>query len=190
MPASSISSHPPPPPPPPPPAPAPRRRASACPARDAGVKGITRKVIRTLEALGHPDPALEAEADAEEDDDEHEVARALAADADARRAGAGKQRAVGETKKIDWEIPRKVFHSSIARSLFPANVSTGTQFSRGLLHHAGPVPDAEHVAADGGAAPLSSASMSVRWDSLCARASATERGDPSGNLIEAVTGIG
>ncbi|KAJ6523071.1 hypothetical protein DFH09DRAFT_867026, partial [Mycena vulgaris] len=95
-------------------APVPRRRASASPARDVGVKGITRKVIRTLEGLGHLDPALEAEADAEEDDDEHEVARALAADAEARRVGAGKQRAVvGETKKIDWEIPRKVFHSSI-----------------------------------------------------------------------------
>ncbi|KAJ6545857.1 hypothetical protein DFH09DRAFT_1508747 [Mycena vulgaris] len=59
----------------PPPAPVPRRRASASPARDVGVKGITRKVIRTLEGLGHLDPALEAEADAEEDDDEHEVAR-------------------------------------------------------------------------------------------------------------------
>ncbi|KAJ6545867.1 hypothetical protein DFH09DRAFT_1367557 [Mycena vulgaris] len=79
----------------PPPAPVPRRRASASPARDVGVKGITRKVIRTLEGLGHLDPALEAEADAEEDDDEHEVARALAADAEARRVGAGKQRAVG-----------------------------------------------------------------------------------------------
>ncbi|KAJ6545848.1 hypothetical protein DFH09DRAFT_1367549 [Mycena vulgaris] len=77
----------------PPPAPAPRRRASASPARDARVKGITRKVIRTLEGLGHLDPALEAEADAEEDDDEHEVTRALAADAEARRVGAGKQRA-------------------------------------------------------------------------------------------------
>ncbi|KAJ6545878.1 hypothetical protein DFH09DRAFT_1172184 [Mycena vulgaris] len=99
----------------PPAAPVPRRRASASPARDVGVKGITRKVIRTLEGLGHLDPALEAEADAEEDDDEHEVARALAADAEARRVGAGKQRASvgGETKKIDWEIPRKVFHSSI-----------------------------------------------------------------------------
>ncbi|KAJ6545844.1 hypothetical protein DFH09DRAFT_927596, partial [Mycena vulgaris] len=98
----------------PPPAPVPRRRASASPARDAGVKGITRKVIRTLEGLGHLDPALEAEADAEEDDDEHEVARALAAHADARRVG--KLRALGpgaEKKKIDWEIPRKVFHSSI-----------------------------------------------------------------------------
>ncbi|KAJ6545911.1 hypothetical protein DFH09DRAFT_1367583 [Mycena vulgaris] len=84
MPASSISGQ------TPPPAPAPRRRASATPAHNAGVKSITRKVIHTLEGLGHLDPALEAEADVEEDDDEHEVARALAADADARRVGAGK----------------------------------------------------------------------------------------------------
>ncbi|KAJ7457403.1 hypothetical protein FB451DRAFT_1564240 [Mycena latifolia] len=93
------------------PPPAPRRRASASPSRDAGVKGITRKVIRTLEGLGHP--AL-SEAD-DEADDEHEVARALAADAERR---AGKQRAIHPSagapqKKIDWEIPRKVFHSSI-----------------------------------------------------------------------------
>ncbi|KAJ6545888.1 hypothetical protein DFH09DRAFT_1508836 [Mycena vulgaris] len=61
----------------PPPAPAPRCHTSATPAHNAGVKGITRKVIRTLEGLGHLDPALEAEADVEEDDDEHEIARAL-----------------------------------------------------------------------------------------------------------------
>ncbi|KAJ7457417.1 hypothetical protein FB451DRAFT_1372548 [Mycena latifolia] len=93
------------------PPPAPRRRASASPSRDAGVKGITRKVIRTLEGLGHP---VLSEAD-DEADDEHEVARALEADAERR---AGKQRALhpstgGPQKKIDWEIPRKVFHSSI-----------------------------------------------------------------------------
>ncbi|KAJ6481599.1 hypothetical protein DFH09DRAFT_1378673 [Mycena vulgaris] len=75
---------------PPPPAPALRRRASATPAHNAGVKGITRKVIRTLEGLRHLDPALEAEADVEEDDDKHEVARALTADTDARRVGARK----------------------------------------------------------------------------------------------------
>ncbi|KAJ7101419.1 hypothetical protein B0H15DRAFT_919781 [Mycena belliarum] len=84
-----------------------RRRASASPSRDAGVKGITRKVIRTLEGLGHLDPALEAD---DEADDESEVARALE-----DNVRAGKQRAVvpSQTKKIDWEIPRKVFHSSI-----------------------------------------------------------------------------
>ncbi|KAJ7127856.1 hypothetical protein C8R44DRAFT_100021 [Mycena epipterygia] len=82
------------------------RRASASPSRDSGVKGITRKVIRTLEGLGHLDPAMEAD---DEVDDEHEVARTL--------VRAGKQRAppvdMPAQKKIDWEIPRKVFHSSI-----------------------------------------------------------------------------
>ncbi|KAJ7226831.1 hypothetical protein GGX14DRAFT_627191 [Mycena pura] len=92
--------------------PPPRRtpRRSASPLHDAGVKGITRKVIRTLEGLGHLDPPSEAEAD-DEMDDETEVAAALRAD---RRQG--KLRALSEAapqKKIDWEIPRKVFHSSI-----------------------------------------------------------------------------
>ncbi|KAJ6454252.1 hypothetical protein C8R47DRAFT_997342, partial [Mycena vitilis] len=83
-----------------------RRRSSASPSPAAGVKGVTRKVIRTLEGLGH---AMEADADDEAEDEE--VAAALKAD---RRAG--KQRALEdgvEAKKIDWEIPRKVFHSSI-----------------------------------------------------------------------------
>ncbi|KAJ7604093.1 hypothetical protein DFH06DRAFT_1391605 [Mycena polygramma] len=83
-----------------------RRRSSASPSPAAGVKGVTRKVIRTLEGLGH---AMEADADDEAEDEE--VAAALKAD---RRAG--KQRALEdglEGKKIDWEIPRKVFHSSI-----------------------------------------------------------------------------
>ncbi|KAJ7457423.1 hypothetical protein FB451DRAFT_1183331 [Mycena latifolia] len=72
---------------PPPLPPAPRHRAYASPSRDAGVKCITCKVIRTLEGLGHP--ALD-EAD-DEADDEHEVAQALSADAGRR---AGKQRAL------------------------------------------------------------------------------------------------
>jgi diacylglycerol kinase (CTP) len=71
-------------------------------------------VIRTLEGLGH----AVVETDTDDDPEESEVAEALRAD---RRHG--KQRAtmegapngvVGEAKKkIDWEIPRKVFHSSI-----------------------------------------------------------------------------
>ncbi|KAJ7666764.1 hypothetical protein DFH06DRAFT_984327, partial [Mycena polygramma] len=51
------------------------------------------------------------EADADDEAEDEEVAAALKAD---RRAG--KQRALedgAEVKKIDWEIPRKVFHSSI-----------------------------------------------------------------------------
>ncbi|KAJ6530263.1 hypothetical protein B0H19DRAFT_1273920 [Mycena capillaripes] len=87
--------------------PPPRRRSSASPSPAVGVKGVTRKVIRTLEGLGH---AMEADAD-DEAEDETEVAAALKAD---RRQG--KQRALegaAEVKKIDWEIPRKVLHSSI-----------------------------------------------------------------------------
>ncbi|KAJ7429564.1 hypothetical protein B0H11DRAFT_2166943 [Mycena galericulata] len=97
------------------PPPRPIRRASASPSRDAGVKGITRKVIRTLEGLGHlEEHDLDEDAD-DEAEDEGEVAKALALE---RRMG--KQRAVSVPeqeeevkKKIDWEIPRKVFHSSI-----------------------------------------------------------------------------
>ncbi|KAJ6454248.1 hypothetical protein C8R47DRAFT_1228747 [Mycena vitilis] len=89
-----------------------RRRSSASPSPAspspaAGVKGVTRKVIRTLEGLGH---AMEADADDEAEDEE--VAAALKAD---RRAG--KQRAFEdgvEAKKIDWEIPRKVLGTSLA----------------------------------------------------------------------------
>ncbi|KAF7333430.1 hypothetical protein MVEN_02358800 [Mycena venus] len=90
----------------PPPAPPPRRRSSARPAPTTGVKVVTRKVIRTLEGLEHTMEETEVV-------DETEVAAALRAD---RRQG--KQRAVADkpvVKKIDWEIPRKVFHSSIGR---------------------------------------------------------------------------
>ncbi|KAF7333432.1 hypothetical protein MVEN_02359100 [Mycena venus] len=92
----------------PPPAPL-RRRSSASPAPTTGVKVVTRKVIRTLEGLGH---AMEDDRDEEaEVVDETEVAAVLRAD-----KRQGKQRAVADkpvVKKIDWEIPRKVFHSSI-----------------------------------------------------------------------------
>ncbi|KAJ7457396.1 hypothetical protein FB451DRAFT_1183298 [Mycena latifolia] len=71
----------------PPPPPLPRRRASASLSRDAGVKDISRKVIRMLEGLGHP--ALD------EADDEHEVAQALAADP---RRPPGKQRSTPHNK--------------------------------------------------------------------------------------------
>ncbi|KAJ7888571.1 hypothetical protein B0H14DRAFT_3081928 [Mycena olivaceomarginata] len=90
------------------PPPAHRRRSSASPSPSTGsVQVVTRKVIRTLEGLGH---AIEDVADDEhhEMEDETEVAAALRAD-----KRQGKQRAQPEVKKIDWEIPRKVFHSSI-----------------------------------------------------------------------------
>ncbi|KAJ7030962.1 hypothetical protein C8F04DRAFT_960936 [Mycena alexandri] len=106
----------------PPPMPRAQRRASTSPAR--AQKRISRKVIRTLEGLGHGVDSDEEgdargsgnsndnEAEAE-DEDEGEVAASLRADA----IRAGKQRELGggptEKKKIDWEIPRKVFHSSI-----------------------------------------------------------------------------
>jgi hypothetical protein len=85
------------------PPPVPRRRSSASPSPAAGVKGVTRKVIRTLEGLGH----AVVETDTDDDPEESEVAEALRAD---RRHG--KQRATmdaPETEgKIDWERPRKV----------------------------------------------------------------------------------
>ncbi|KAJ7797085.1 hypothetical protein B0H14DRAFT_2619320 [Mycena olivaceomarginata] len=90
------------------PPPAHRHRSSASPSPSTGsVQVVTRKVIRTLEGLGH---AIEDVADDEhhEMEDETEVAAALRAD-----KRQGKQRAQPEVKKIDWEIPRKVFHSSI-----------------------------------------------------------------------------
>ncbi|KAJ7715087.1 hypothetical protein DFH07DRAFT_762847 [Mycena maculata] len=85
------------------------RRASTSPSRDAGAKRISRKVIRTLEGLGHLDsPSEDADVDGDDEGEDAEVAKALAED---RRMG--KQRALEPEKKIDWEIPRKVFHSSI-----------------------------------------------------------------------------
>ncbi|KAJ7740137.1 hypothetical protein B0H16DRAFT_1324584 [Mycena metata] len=97
-----------------------QRRASTSPARTTQ-KRISRKVIRTLEELGHGvDSDEEGDArgsgnsnDNEEDEDEGEVAASLRADA--IRAGKQRELAGGPTekKKIDWEIPRKVFHSSI-----------------------------------------------------------------------------
>ncbi|KAF7305363.1 hypothetical protein HMN09_00788400 [Mycena chlorophos] len=80
------------------------RRASLSPARDGSVKVITRKVIRHLEGLGHL-----VEGDPDEEMEESEVAAALRED---RRLGKLPERA-SASKKIDWEIPRKVFHSSI-----------------------------------------------------------------------------
>ncbi|KAJ7733135.1 hypothetical protein B0H16DRAFT_1665107 [Mycena metata] len=104
----------------PPPMPRAQRRASTSPARTTQ-KRISRKVIRTLEELGHGvDSDDEADTrgsgnsnDNEEDEDEGEVAASLRSGA----IRAGKQRELTggptEKKKIDWEIPRKVFHSSI-----------------------------------------------------------------------------
>ncbi|KAJ7279359.1 hypothetical protein C8J57DRAFT_1464796 [Mycena rebaudengoi] len=91
--------------------PSPKRRASASPARDvAGVKNITRKVIRTLEGLGHQQLL-------EDEDEEGEVERAVVQGDNRNISTAmdkGKAGAVEDPiRKVDWEIPRKVFHSSI-----------------------------------------------------------------------------
>ncbi|KAJ6510873.1 hypothetical protein C8R45DRAFT_814000 [Mycena sanguinolenta] len=101
--------------------PQPRRRLSASPGPTTTAKVVTRKVIRTLEGLGHADADSDADMDAE---DELSGGDANGHDADERRNG--KRRATGqeveeakagkaepEKKKIDWEIPRKVLHSSI-----------------------------------------------------------------------------
>ncbi|KAF8184144.1 hypothetical protein K438DRAFT_1974727 [Mycena galopus ATCC 62051] len=98
----------------PPPA-AVRRRSSASPAPTTGVKVVTRKVIRTLEGLGH---AMQDESGSEENlvnemEDEGEVAAQLRADRRNGKKRAASEPPVKEKKKIDWEIPRKVFHSSI-----------------------------------------------------------------------------
>ncbi|KAK7028495.1 hypothetical protein R3P38DRAFT_3190096 [Favolaschia claudopus] len=100
-------------PPPPPPPPPIRRRSSASPSPTVKV---TRKVIRTLEGLGHT--SMEDDSSNNEFDEgvteECEVADVLGADEEVVSRVAGKQRAVEEKeRKIDWEIPRKVFHSSI-----------------------------------------------------------------------------
>ncbi|KAJ7641808.1 hypothetical protein FB45DRAFT_785946 [Roridomyces roridus] len=109
------------------PPPRPIRRASVSPSRDAGVKGITRKVIRTLEGLGHldspqetleSDPLADPADDADDESETHMTMNMLMNEEDNdtdRKVATGKQRAppVEAKKKIDWEIPRKVLHSSI-----------------------------------------------------------------------------
>ncbi|TFK75727.1 hypothetical protein BDN72DRAFT_832077 [Pluteus cervinus] len=110
-------------------------------ATDAkSVKNITRKVIRRLEELGHPADMLEVDGEyLEEKEDQVEVERAL----DGGNGGAppylngraqphhtngvanGHAKAAlskdsippmaesPQQKKVDWEIPRKLLHSSI-----------------------------------------------------------------------------
>ncbi|KAJ7279363.1 hypothetical protein C8J57DRAFT_1502023 [Mycena rebaudengoi] len=95
--------------------PSPKRRASASPARDvAGVKNITRKVIRTLEGLGHQQ-LLEDEDEDEEGEVEYAVVQGDNRNINSTNMDKGKARAMEDpsARKVDWEIPRKVFHSSI-----------------------------------------------------------------------------
>lgn len=82
-----------------------------------GVKHITRKVIRHLEGLGHLEE-LEADSPSPEDD-EMEAEKAL--DALASTNGHAHANGNGNGKvakaKVDYEIPRKVLHSSIGMCL-------------------------------------------------------------------------
>ncbi|KAG5644854.1 hypothetical protein DXG03_007584 [Asterophora parasitica] len=84
-----------------------------------GVKNITRKVIRTLEGLGHLEDMTEREQD-ECDSETSEVdATGVAHPHDGLRLrqpqqnGSAAAVAPPQVKKIDWEIPRKLLHSSI-----------------------------------------------------------------------------
>ncbi|KAF8230550.1 hypothetical protein L208DRAFT_1281361 [Tricholoma matsutake] len=99
-----------------------------------GVKNITRKVIRTLEGLGHLDSTDMGELDDNYDSeqyDQREVEAVLTVNGAAKRGEtpdapvvvvmngrlnnsvAGKPVTLKPVEKIDWEIPRKVLHSSI-----------------------------------------------------------------------------
>jgi diacylglycerol kinase (CTP) len=101
-----------------------------------GVKNITRKVIKTLEGLGHLDSSDMGEQDDDYDSeqyDQREVEAVLNVNGAAKHGEtpegpvvvmngrlngsvSGKHVAlkpVEQINKIDWEIPRKVLHSSI-----------------------------------------------------------------------------
>ncbi|KAF7340784.1 CTP-dependent diacylglycerol kinase 1 [Mycena sanguinolenta] len=116
-----------------------RRRLSASPGPTTTAQVVTRKVIRTLEGLGHADADMELdeelsnghEGDLDADEvaevdavmngdagDAGEVARLRERRDGTRRATTEDEAPVAEgkpeeKKKIDWEIPRKVLHSSI-----------------------------------------------------------------------------
>lgn len=82
---------------------------------DKGVKNMTLKVIKRLENLGHLDEQEESEKE------EGEVEDFLKTSQRATTPIPPKTRpAIAKTqkKKIDWEVPRKVFHSSMGQSLY------------------------------------------------------------------------
>lgn len=105
-----------------------------------GVKNITRKVIRKLEGLGHLDSAnmYEQECVSDERLDEYQAAPTVNGSVkhpestsqplhdphlSARTNGAASPSNVSASNsaqpvshKIDWEIPRKIFHSSIGKT--------------------------------------------------------------------------
>jgi len=124
-----------------------------------GVKNITRTVIRTLEGLGHLDSTDMCERDDDYDSeqyDQREVEAVLNANVTAKHgetpgapvvvmngrltgSATGKHLTLklAGNKKIDWEIPRKVLHSSIgvfSFSLCPSISNFTSQFVCRLLY--------------------------------------------------------
>jgi diacylglycerol kinase (CTP) len=116
--------------------PSPRVTFTAAPlsSDSKGVKNITRKVIRTLEGLGHLDniDMYEEDCDSDERLDQTEATLTLNGSANNRESASlaphqgthanGSASPSGMSvsdsrqpkhQKIDWEIPRKVLHSSI-----------------------------------------------------------------------------
>ena len=99
-----------------------------------GVKNITRKVIKTLEGLGHLDSTDMDEQDDDYDSeqyDQREVEAVLNVHGSAKLGETpeapvvlvvngrpngsvtGVLKSAEQSKKVDWEIPRKALHSSI-----------------------------------------------------------------------------
>ncbi|KAG6829756.1 hypothetical protein H0H92_003632 [Tricholoma furcatifolium] len=99
-----------------------------------GVKNITRKVIKTLEGLGHLDTSeLDMDIVEECDTDSENVPNGNGAIAHAKtptqtptQNGSANGGVVPPPrKKIDWEIPRKVLHSSIGFGTLYLYLGTG-----------------------------------------------------------------
>ncbi|KAG6837142.1 hypothetical protein H0H93_014047 [Arthromyces matolae] len=83
-----------------------------------GVKNITRKVIKTLEGLGHLDSTDMDEQEYESDEkcdinEANQVEIILNGAAIHHETQKSSVASSQPTKKIDWEIPRKLLHSSI-----------------------------------------------------------------------------
>ena len=104
--------------------PSPRILLSRAPDSKGGVQNITRKVIRKLEELGgHMEIVEVNESSEEETVVENALTRGATPELQANGNGvaangaangdAAKEKAKEALKKIDWEIPRKLFHSSI-----------------------------------------------------------------------------
>ncbi|KAI4520234.1 hypothetical protein K525DRAFT_225725, partial [Schizophyllum commune Loenen D] len=119
--------------------PSPRILLSGAPDSKGGVQNITRKVIRKLEELGgHMEIVEVNESSEEETVVENALTRGATPELQANGNGNGvaahgvangdaaKEKAKEALKKIDWEIPRKLFHSSIGFFTIYLYVSQGT----------------------------------------------------------------